>query len=451
MISMTRPPAASALVLWLLGATACAQMNERVLSPLGGDAFTLFPGPVREQRPTCTGSEAERFACFAQEFQTRAAERGVAGILATVNAEGRVRIVTHDVPGSAPAISESTDFPLGSVSKLVVGATVAALVADGQLSLSEPIVAYLPELDAPQGAGSANLGQLLSHSAGLLDPPLCEPARNQVADIVRRYGNQPLGAPPGVAYNYSTLGYVLAVAVIERVTQQSFARVSTERVLAPAGLPRPRFGPDSLVGNIPSRECGAVWSSMVVLDIREFARWVEVFALLDRSPLGQPLVEQVTAPRMKTGGAQGESYGLGIGSIEKKGLWVFAHSGRVDDFSAFAGWSTAPRFGVAAFARMPDGFPSGAGARALSTFLDLPVDWSDLTPSRPLAEYAGRYIDEVGQLGELAVAVEAGHLVIDYPLGAPALRPPEFHFFLDAAGDGAAYVATAVGFGKRVR
>jgi hypothetical protein len=52
---------------------------------------------------------------------------------------------------------------------------------------------------------------------------LCEPGSDQVADIVQRYGNEPLGAPRGVASSYSTLGYVLAVAVIERVTQQSFA------------------------------------------------------------------------------------------------------------------------------------------------------------------------------------------------------------------------------------
>jgi CubicO group peptidase (beta-lactamase class C family) len=444
------PIAQVALVLCLLGSTACGHRNERALSPLGGDAFTLFPEPVREQLPMCTGSEVERFDCFAQQFRKRAEERGVSAILATVGAQGEVRTVAYDVPGPATALSESTDFPLGSVSKGIVGATVAALAADRQLSLSEPIVAYLPELDAPHGAGSANLSQLLSHSAGLGDPPLCEPGTNQVADIVRRYGNQPLGAPPGAAHSYSTLGYVLAVAVIERVTQQSFAAVSTERVLAPAGVPRPRFGPDSLVGDVPSRHCGAVWSSMVVLDIREFARWVEAMALRDRSPLGHALVEEVTAPRMKTGGAHDESYGLGIGRIEVGGLSVFAHSGRVDNFTAFAGWAPEPRFGVVAFARSADPFPAGAGARALSTFLDLPVDWSDPTPSHPLESYVGRYVDEVGQLGQLDVAVEEGRLVIDYPHGAPALRPPEFRFFFEAGAERPGYVATAVGFGKRV-
>ncbi|MEO8185455.1 MAG: serine hydrolase [Deltaproteobacteria bacterium] len=309
----------------------------------------------------------------------------------------------------------------------------------------------MPELDSPKGAGTANLSQLLSHTAGLGDPHLCESGSEHVSDIVERYGNQPLGAPPGVTYSYSTLGYVLAVAVIERVTEQSFAAVSTERVLAPAGVPRPRFGPDSLVGNVPSRQCEAVWSSMVVLDIREFARWVEAFARLEQSPLGRSLVDEVTAPRRKTGGAHDESYGLGIGRIELGGLTVFNHSGRIDDSTAFAGWSPNPRFAVVAFAQTPQPFPAGAGARALSTFLDLPVDWSDATPSHPLQSYAGQYLDEVGQLGQLNVAVEEGRLVIDYPRGAPALRPPEFRFFFDAGADRAGYVATAVGFGKRVQ
>jgi len=442
--------ALAGLVLGLLGSAACSPMNERALSPLGGDVFTLFPEAGRVPPPACTGSEAERFECFAQEFRSRAEARGISSILATVDAQGQVRTVVQDAPGSAAAITESTDFALGSVSKLAVGATVAALAAAGQLSLSEPIVSYLPELDAPNGAGSANLSQLLSHSAGLADPELCQTGNEQIADIVQRYGNQPLGAPPGVAYSYSTLGYVLAVAVIERVTQQSFAAVSTERVFAPAGLPQPRFGPDSLVGNVPSRQCSAVWSSIVVLDIREFARWVEAFALLEQSPLGRSLVEEVTAPRTKTGGAHDESYGLGIGRIEVGGLDVFSHSGRIDDFTAFAGWSPDPRFAVVAFARTPEPFPALAGARALSTFLDLPVDWSDPTPSHPLQSYAGHYVDEVGQLGQLNVAVQEGRLVIDYPHGAPALRPPEFRFFFEPGGDGAAYVATAVGFGKRV-
>jgi len=90
-------------------------------------------------------------------------------------------------------------------------------------------------------------------------------------------------------------------------------------------------------------------------------------------------------------------------------------------------------------------------APALSTFLDLPVDWSGSTPARPLERYAGHYVDATGTLGQLDVAFEEGHLVIDYPNGAPALRPPEFRFFFDGSSDRPAYVATAVGVGKRAQ
>jgi hypothetical protein len=78
------------------------------------------------------------------------------------------------------------------------------------------------------------------------------------------------------------------------------------------------------------------------------------------------------------------------------------------------------------------------------------VDWNDPTPSHPLVSYAGRY-DEMGELGELDVTVEEGRLVIDYPRGAPALRPPELRFFFGSGTERAGYAATAVGFGKRVQ
>ena len=173
----------------------------------------------------------------------------------------------------------------------------------------------------------------------------------------------------------------------------------------------------------------------------------EVAALFDR-----PLLDLLTAPHVETGGRPRETYGYGVLRIEHDGSTIFNHSGALEDFSAFVGWSVDRQLGVAALtnASPQRGAAGAVGLNALSTFLDLSPDWRPPKgPKHPLAAYTGVYVDEAGTLGRLQVSLTPEGLAIDYLDGRPPLLPPRFRFVFERGAERARYVVTAVGVGQR--
>lgn len=142
--------------------------------------------------------------------------------------------------------SGETPFDLASVSKPVVACALLRLASRGQLSLSTPLGALLPEA---RGASSerAPLELFLAHRAGLdahrsLFAPLFagraidrRRALALAADARRR--DCPGDAPPdGFPPLYSDLGYLLLGAVIEQVTGSPLDEVIEREVATPLGL-----------------------------------------------------------------------------------------------------------------------------------------------------------------------------------------------------------------------
>lgn len=176
---------------------------------------------------------------------------GVPGV--SVAVVENCRIVEAHGFGSATVdghpVDAHTRFAAGSVSKVVASVGALALVQKGQLSLDDDISTRLRNWQLPrQGefAGSTvTLRNLLTHSAGLsvagfkgypLDQPL--PSLEQILD-----GGAPANTPavridsqPGKAWRYSGGGFVLTQLLMERTTQQKFAPLMRDTVLASAGM-----------------------------------------------------------------------------------------------------------------------------------------------------------------------------------------------------------------------
>ncbi|QKX60644.1 uncharacterized protein TRUGW13939_07790 [Talaromyces rugulosus] len=98
---------------------------------------------------------------------------GTAGMSVGVIKYGEILLEHHlhfaDVESQRVAES-TTRYPIGSLSKSFVAATVAQLVHEGQLQWNEPITTYLPELSSiagPMPADQLTLIDLLSHQTGL--------------------------------------------------------------------------------------------------------------------------------------------------------------------------------------------------------------------------------------------------------------------------------------------
>src|SRR5262249_9188836 len=121
-------------------------------------------------------------------------------------------------------VTPQTKFRIGSTSKPLTSAAAALLFDEKRLDLDAPIQRYVPSF--PDKGYPITTRQLLGHLAGIRhytaadgDNENVEPYHS-VAESLKRFSADPLIAPPGTKWHYSTYGYVLVSAVIEGASGQ---------------------------------------------------------------------------------------------------------------------------------------------------------------------------------------------------------------------------------------
>jgi CubicO group peptidase (beta-lactamase class C family) len=138
--------------------------------------------------------------------------------------------------GSGIPVTGQTAFPTGSICKVATATLAMILVGDGDLELDAPLEEYLPELD---GLGSElTLSQLLSHTSGLPSSPDTQewPALSLGRYVRKHCGWQNLILPPGTAFSYSNLNYVVIGHLIETITRMNWSEAVESILLRPLGI-----------------------------------------------------------------------------------------------------------------------------------------------------------------------------------------------------------------------
>ncbi|MDG2532377.1 serine hydrolase [Sphingomonas sp. HITSZ_GF] len=146
-----------------------------------------------------------------------------------------------DVANGVP-MRANTRFETGSVSKWIASIVILKLVDQGKLDLDAPITRYLPEYRADTGA-RLTLKRLMSHSSGVPNDILAvrkDPAMRGVEleqmEAVRRYASGDLAFEPGTAWDYSHSNWLIAKAVVERVSGKPYAALVDQLLVKPLGL-----------------------------------------------------------------------------------------------------------------------------------------------------------------------------------------------------------------------
>jgi CubicO group peptidase (beta-lactamase class C family) len=444
-------------IRWLAVALAwnagCAS-GRAALYWQGGDAFgvTSDEGPAPSPI-ACSGTQAQRFDCYAELLRERAA--ATSGAFAVVDSEGALLTMGT----GEPAASVDTPFALASITKMITAATAVRLSQQGALDLMRPISTYLPELGVESELGRVTVHQLLSHSAGILDPPsesLCNGDGEPSSILAKAH----VATPPGTVYVYSNAGYALAGIVIERVTGHAFEDAVREQVLEPMGMASATFDPHALSpsvlaaesgGSVPTR-CRAVNpAGGLIASPRDLARWAQAMSRPETHPLGAALVDALIASRVATGTRLNESYGYGVTTIQRGTLRVHCHGGNLRGSSAFVAWIPERRFASLAAATRPGAASAISVLRGTSLLLDLPEDWRPTSdgPAHPLQAYVGTYIDQRSTLGRIRISLEQDKLVHEFLDGPPPLLPAKLTFHFAQDDKQARYVATAIGIAER--
>ncbi|NVO32524.1 serine hydrolase domain-containing protein [Hymenobacter lapidiphilus] len=156
-------------------------------------------------------------------------------VLAVKN--GRVVARIHkgyaNLPFAVP-ITDSTRFPIASMTKTFTALLTLQLQQQGRLKLTDKAAAYLPDL--PSDCHDITLLDLLTHYSGLKNEPATAYAsRLSPADFVRTHVRRNEARPkPG--FNYNNVDYVLLTRVLEVVGGRPYPELLREAVLAPLGM-----------------------------------------------------------------------------------------------------------------------------------------------------------------------------------------------------------------------
>ena len=250
---------------------------------------------------------------------------------------------------SRPA-TPATRYDLDSVSKEFTATAILMLAEQGKLSLDDPLRKWFPNLGA---AAAVTLRQVLSHTGGLRDfwpqdfvtPEMTRPTTT--TDIIGEWVQRPLDFVPGAEWQYSNTGFVMAAAVVQRVSGEELFAFLQHQVFTPLGLSQVRevtqtSSPGDAVGYTryglgPVHEApkeAAGWlqgSAFLVMAPGDVARWD--LGLLHGSLLRPASYQaQFTPTLLKNGNAT--TYGLGLDIEQDNGRLRIGHAGGGSGFLA---------------------------------------------------------------------------------------------------------------------
>ncbi len=128
-------------------------------------------------------------------------------------------------------ITDSTVFRIASLSKSVTSVALCRMMEDGALDIDRPIGDYLPEL--PQKFHPITCRQLAGSLSGIRhydskDPKYSAVHYPDVFSSLERFISDPLEFEPGTAYLYSSYGWVLLSAVMQKAAGKPFQKLMQE-------------------------------------------------------------------------------------------------------------------------------------------------------------------------------------------------------------------------------
>ncbi len=134
-------------------------------------------------------------------------------------------------------VTAQTRFRIGSVSKTLTATALAQYAEVGRVDLDAPVDRYV---EFPSHRGAITLRRLAGHLAGLRHYQSQAEAVNRhhfasVAATLDLFRDDPLVAEPGTRFSYSSYGYDVIGAALERTSGRDFAALM-RAVLAPAHM-----------------------------------------------------------------------------------------------------------------------------------------------------------------------------------------------------------------------
>jgi len=216
---------------------------------LAGVALLVIAARLVAQQPLSLADADQRGASmFAQS--------AVTGMVLVVvrNGESMIRGYGETFPGSGVKPDANSLLRLCSISKVFTADILTRLVAEGKVSLGDPLQRYAPRRKVvPTGPAGQRITllDLATHTSGLAREVGAYPAKTPhftFPDEDYRWTwlpKQRLARAPGAAALYSNVGFDLLGDALATATGKTYAQLLNERIVQPLGLHNTTLTPGS--------------------------------------------------------------------------------------------------------------------------------------------------------------------------------------------------------------
>jgi CubicO group peptidase (beta-lactamase class C family) len=248
-------------------------------------------------------------------------------------------------------VSTSSLYRIASISKPITAVAVLQLWEQGLISLDTDARAYLPNF--PVKKYKFTVRQLLNHTSGIRNYKEGEFDSKKfyatTDDALKLLVYDSLMFEPGTKYAYTTLGYTLLAAIVEKVSKTSFENYLKNNVFIPAGMQstlvdkQREIIPNRVKGYEKNAERKIVNAPLADLSIKVAGGGILSTAndllLFSKALLENKLLKQSTLDMMirqsKLKSGKEIDYGLGFSlSLENDSLIYLSHNGAGTGFSS---------------------------------------------------------------------------------------------------------------------
>ncbi len=299
---------------------------------------------------------------------------------------------------------------LGSITKQFTAVAMLMLVQAGKVNLDDDLTKYLP--DYPTGGRKITVAQLLNHTSGIksytsmADFPKIWRTDMTVTELVDHFKNEPFDFEPGERWEYNNSAYILAGAIIEKVSGMTYAAFLEQNIFEPLGMTDTHYDVSSKV--VPRRVPGygrgeagvenAEFLSMtlpyaagsLMSTVADLGKWDE--ALYTEKLVKKPLLEKAwTATKLNDGTMT--HYGFGWGFNDHEGHRLVYHSGGIHGFVTDGIRVPDQRLYVVCLSNSPSASPAELTIKIVKTVLGKSLDKPAAIelPEATLREYVGNY------------------------------------------------------------
>lgn len=187
------------------------------------------------------GAERQVELIVARHVRSIVPADGAGGVAVAMRIEGRTLFFNYgwaDRANKRP-ITTDTLFNLASLRKVFEATLLAQAVRNGELRLDETAARYVAELDQTSDIGRVTLGQLATHTSGLLLPQDHPPWPDwgyTLPEFIRTLNAWRADKAPGEQHLYTHAGYVLLQLALERRYGTPIDELIEQRLLRPLGM-----------------------------------------------------------------------------------------------------------------------------------------------------------------------------------------------------------------------